>query len=110
VSKDITKKARMSKMLKDIEHLGYKTYTFNSHKVMPQGMKGWCDHVVMYPTRGIIIFLEDKFGSDVLNKDQEVFFIVVTQLAGRNSGVLYKQVNDDNYFDIIPWILGMRIK
>jgi hypothetical protein len=100
----------MSRMLKDIEHLGYKVFTFNHNRSVPTGMRGWCDHVVLYPPKGLVVFIEDKFGSDTPNREQLNFKDFVTRLEKVNPRVIYKMATDDTYTDIVNWLINQRVK
>lgn len=89
-----------------LEKLDYiKVKTFNSHRKMSQGAKGFCDHLITNSNNGTIYFIEVKLGKDDLSKKQIEFKNTILEMQSVNSRVKYYEVNENNLYDVIAEVL-----
>lgn len=99
----MTKKQETDNALNELRKLGFIVFTANDHRRMPQGLRGFPDHIIF--GKRSVITIEDKFsdGEKLLPKQKE-FMIHVSNMDCDNVTALV------NYGDHINALIDVILK
>jgi hypothetical protein len=83
-------KADFNKVFNELRKWGYTVINFSDKRALRKGMKDWVDYTIF--GKRLIIFIELKIDKDKLSSGQTETALKLTEIAERNSTVIYKQI------------------